>query len=124
MKRVIYLLAGLLLTGLVLKAQSLKAENDQTIDVEKDLTITDRIDSVYVFGFDLRESRSAKGGIWNVTTGKPETPLNFTKLRNDTIDGRPVVQLYREVVLGNHPLNGWETWTLKEGKWERLSGGS
>lgn len=119
MKRVIYLLAGLLLTGLVLKAQSLKAENDQTIDVEKDLTITDRIDSVYVFGFDLRESRSAKGGIWNVTTGKPETPLNFTKLRNDTIDGQPVVQLYREVVLGNHPLNGWETWTLKEGKWEK-----
>ena len=119
MKRVIYLLAGLLLTGLVLKAQSLKAENDQTIDVEKDLTITSRIDSVYVFGFDLRESRSAKGGIWNVTTGKPETPLNYTKLRNDTIDGQPVVQLYREVVLGNHPLNGWETWTLKEGKWEK-----
>ncbi len=83
----------------------------------KDVTIKERIDSVYVFGFDLHESRSAKGGIWNLETGKPETPQNYTRAKNDTIDGRPVVMLYREVALGNHPLNGWETWTLKDGKW-------
>ena len=83
----------------------------------KDLTIKTRIDSTYVFAFDLRESRSAKGGIWNVKTGKAETPLNYTRMKNDTIDGKPVVMLYREVALGNHPLNRWETWVLKEGKW-------
>ena len=83
----------------------------------KDLTIKTRIDSTYVFAFDLTESRSAKGGIWNVKTGKAETPLNFTQIKNDTIEGRPVIRLYREVVPGNHPLNRWETWVMKEGKW-------
>ena len=83
----------------------------------KDLTIKEKIDSTYVFGFDLTESRSAKGGIWNVKTGKPETPLNYTQIKNDTIDGKPVIMLYREVVPGNHPLNRWETWMQKEGKW-------
>ena len=83
----------------------------------KDLTIKTRIDSTYVFGFDLRKSRSAKGGIWNVKTGKAETPQNYTQIKNDTIEGKPVVMLYREVVLDNHPLNRWETWVLKKGKW-------
>lgn len=83
----------------------------------RNLTIKTRIDSTYVFAFDLTESRSAKGGIWNVKTGKAETPLNFTQIKNDTIEGRPVIRLYREVVPGNHPLNRWETWMLKEGKW-------
>lgn len=83
----------------------------------KDLTITQKLDSTYVFGFDLRESRSAKGGIWNVKTGKPETPLNYTQVKRDTISGQPVVLLYREVALGNHPLNRWEAWLLKENKW-------
>ena len=83
----------------------------------KDLTIKEKIDSTYVFAFDLTESRSARGGIWNVKTGKAETPLNFTQIKNDTIDGRPVIRLYREVVPGNHPLNRWETWVMKEGKW-------
>ena len=83
----------------------------------KDLTIRTRIDSVYVFGFDLTESRSAKGGIWNLKTGKPETPLNYTKAKQDTLNGVPVVMLYREVVRGNHPLNRWEPWILKEEKW-------
>lgn len=83
----------------------------------KELTIKEKIDSTYVFGFDLTESRSAKGGIWNVKTGKPETPLNYTQIKNDTIDGKPVIRLYREVVPGNHPLNRWETWVCKESKW-------
>ena len=83
----------------------------------KDLTIKTRIDSTYVFAFDLTESRSAKGGIWNVKTGKAETPQNYTQVKNDTINGQPVLMLYREVVLGNHPLNRWETWVQKEGKW-------
>lgn len=83
----------------------------------KDLTIKTRIDSTYVFAFDLTESRSAKGGIWNVKTGKAETPQNYTQMKNDTIEGRPVIRLYREVVPGNHPLNRWETWVMKEGKW-------
>lgn len=83
----------------------------------KDLTIKTRIDSTYVFAFDLTESRSAKGGIWNVKTGKAETPQNYTQIKNDTIEGRPVIRLYREVVPGNHPLNRWETWVMKEGKW-------
>ncbi|MCQ2222133.1 MAG: hypothetical protein MJZ12_12130, partial [Prevotella sp.] len=81
------------------------------------LTIKTRIDSTYVFAFDLTESRSAKGGIWNVKTGKAETPQNYTQIKNDTIEGRPVIRLYREVVPGNHPLNRWETWVMKEGKW-------
>lgn len=84
---------------------------------QNDLTITAKIDSVYVFGFDLTQSRSAKGGIWNLKTGKPETPLNYSTAQNDTIEGRPVVKLYREVVPGNHPLNGWETWMRKDGQW-------
>ncbi len=83
----------------------------------KDLTIKTHIDSTYVFAFDLTESRSAKGGIWNVKTGKAETPQNYTQIKNDTIEGRPVIRLYREVVPGNHPLNRWETWVMKEGKW-------
>lgn len=83
----------------------------------KDLTIKTRIDSTYVFAFDLTESRSAKGGIWNVKTGKAEIPQNYTQIKNDTIEGRPVIRLYREVVPGNHPLNRWETWVMKEGKW-------
>lgn len=83
----------------------------------KDLTIKEKIDDTYVFGFDLRESRSAKGGIWNVNTGKPETPLNYTQMKNDTIEGKPVIMLYREIVPGNHPLNKWETWIRKEYKW-------
>ncbi len=83
----------------------------------KGLTIKTRVDSTYVFAFDLTESRSAKGGIWNVKTGKAETPQNYTQIKNDTIDGRPVIRLYREVVPGNHPLNRWEAWVLKEGKW-------
>ena len=83
----------------------------------KNLTIKEKIDSTYVFAFDLTESRSAKGGIWNVKTGKAETPQNYTQMKNDTIEGRPVIRLYREVVPGNHPLNRWETWVMKEGKW-------
>ncbi len=83
----------------------------------RNLTIKTRIDSTYVFAFDLTESRSAKGGIWNVKTGKAETPLNFTQIKNDTIEGRPVIRLYREVVPGNHPLNRWETWMMKDAKW-------
>ena len=62
------------------------------------------IDSVYVFGFDLTETLFAKGGIWNAVTGKPETPLNYTNARKDTVDSVPVVKLYRQVVPGNHPL--------------------
>lgn len=85
-----------------------------------DLTITDKIDSVYVFGFNLKESRSAKGGIWNLRTGKPETPLNYSEARKDTLNGQPAVMLYRELVLGKHPLNGWETWVLKKEGWVRI----
>lgn len=84
------------------------------------LTIRAGIDSSYVFGFDLRESRSAKGGIWNVRTGKPETPLSYTQMRNDNVDGESVIMLYREVVPGNHPLNVWETWAFREGRWIRV----
>ena len=85
----------------------------------KDLTVTTEIDSVYVFGFDLKESRSAKGGIWNLRTGRPVTPLNYSTARKDTINNHPAVMLYREVVPGYHPLNGWETWVLKEEGWVR-----
>lgn len=85
----------------------------------KDLTVKTHIDSTYAFAFDLRESRSAKGGIWNMKTGRPETPLNYTQVRNDTIDGRPVIMLYREVVPGNHPLNLWEAWILDGSQWVR-----
>lgn len=87
----------------------------------KDLNIQTQIDSTYVFGFNLKESRSAKGGIWNIKTGKPETPQNYSRAQKDTIDGQPVVKLYRQVALGNHPLNGWETWMLKDGKWVNMS---
>ncbi len=86
-------------------------------DTTNGLTIKNQIDSTYVFGFDLTQSRSAKGGIWNLKTGKAETPLNYSSMKNDTIDGQPVVKLYREVVPGNHPLNGWEIWMRKEDKW-------
>ena len=88
-----------------------------TRDRVRNLNITERIDSIYGFGFDLTESRSAKGGIWNTRTGKPETPLNYTKARKDSIDSQPVIKLYRQVVPGNHPLNGWETWVIKDGEW-------
>lgn len=74
------------------------------------LNIQTRIDATYAFAFDLTESRSAKGGIWNVKTGEAVTPLNYSEAKTDTIDGKPVVKLYRQVALGNHPLNGWETW--------------
>lgn len=81
------------------------------------LTIKTRIDSVYVFGFDLTESRNAKGGIWNQTTGQPVTPQNYSEAKTDTINGQPVVRLYREVVRGNHPLNGWEIWMRCNETW-------
>lgn len=85
------------------------------------LTIKTHIDSTYVFGFDLTHSRLAKGGIWNLKTGKAETPLSFSSIKNDTINGKPVIMLFREVVPGNHPLNGWEPWTLKDGKWVKVT---
>lgn len=85
------------------------------------LTIKTRIDSTFVFAFDLTESRSAKGGIWNMKTGEAVTPLNYSEAKTDTINGEPVVKLYRQVALGNHPLNGWETWVQKCCcKWVRL----
>lgn len=83
----------------------------------KDLTIKTSIDSTFVFGFDLTQSRSAKGGIWNLKTGKTETPLNYSQMKTDTVDGKPVIMLYREMVPGNHPLNRWEIWIRKECKW-------
>lgn len=102
----------LLLSALSLQAQVVKDINN--------LTIKARIDSVYVFGYDLTESRLAKGAIWNLQTGKAETPQSFTSFKADTIGGVPVMMLYREVVRGNHPLNGWETWIYKDGKWEAI----
>lgn len=84
------------------------------------LTITTEIDSVYVFGFNLKESRSAKGGIWNLRTGRAETPLNYSMARIDTLNGQIAVMLYRELVLGNHPLNGWEAWVQKKEGWVRI----
>lgn len=89
-------------------------------DRTRNLAMKTHIDSVYVFGFDLTESRSAKGGIWNTKTGKPETPLNYSDVRKDTIDSVPVVKLYRQVVLGNHPLNGWGIWRRTENGWIRI----
>lgn len=83
----------------------------------KNLTIKTKIDKTYVFAFDLTESRSAKGGIWNLKKGKFVTPQNYTEAKTDTIDGQPVVMLYRQVMLGNHPLNGWEKWTKKGRQW-------
>lgn len=109
--RKIYTVLCLLLFCQVLMAQE-----------SKNLTIKAKIDSTYVFGFDLHESRSAKGGIWNVKTGKAETPLNYTQIKNDTIEGKPVIMLYREVVPGNHPLNRWETWIRKGCKWSSING--
>ena len=100
-----------IILGLLSLCQGMKAQDIQN------LTIKEKIDSVYAFGFNLTESRSAKGGIWNVKTGKAETPLSYTKIKKDTIDGQPVIMLYREVALGNHPLNRWETWMLKDDKW-------
>lgn len=91
--------------------------------IPKDITVATRIDSTFVFGFDLTQSRSAKGGIWNVKTGKAETPLIYSKAKNDTINGKPVIKLYREVVPGNHPLNGWEIWRQKEDKWINIEKG-
>lgn len=111
MKR-IYILALCLFLSFAANAQ----------DKARNLDVKTHIDSVYVFGFDLTESRSAKGGIWNTMTGKPETPLNYTKAQKDTVDSVPVVKLYRQVVPGNHPLNGWETWRRKEGMWICIDG--
>lgn len=105
-----YILAFCLLLSSLANAQERK----------RDLNIETHIDSVYVFGFDLSESRSAKGGIWNTETGKPETPLNYTKAKRDTVDSVPVVRLYRQVVPGNHPLNGWEIWSRTENGWIRI----
>lgn len=84
------------------------------------LNINTRIDDTYAFAFDFTESRSAKGGIWNVKTGEAVTPLNYSEAKTDTINGKPVVKLYRQVVLGNHPLNGWETWVMDSSKWVRM----
>ena len=84
------------------------------------LNIQTRIDDTYAFAFDLTESRSAKGGIWNVKTGEAVTPLNYSEAKTDTIDGKLVVKLYRQVALGNHPLNGWETWVMDSSKWVRM----
>lgn len=111
MKR-IYMLTLCLMLSFVTNAQ----------DKTRNLDMKTYIDSVYVFGVDLTESRSAKGGIWNTRTGKPETPLNYTKVRKDTLDSMPVVKLYRQVVPGNHPLNGWETWRRKDGMWICMDG--
>lgn len=86
----------------------------------RELTITARIDSTYVFGFDLTSSRSARGGIWHEQTGVAATPLCYSRMQCDTIDGQPVVRLYREVVPGAHPLNRWETWAWRENQWIRL----
>lgn len=89
-------------------------------DANNGLTFKTQIDSAYVFAFDLRESRSAKGGIWSIKEGKFVTPQNFSEAKTDTINGQPVVKLYRQVGLGNHPLNGWETWINKDCKWIRM----
>lgn len=101
-----------LLLCLLLIGQAMKAQ-----DSIKDVSVKTRIDSVYVFGFNNKESRDAKGGIWNLKTGKPETPQNYSQAVTDTINGQPVVKLYRQVVWGNHPLNGWEIWMRRDGKW-------
>lgn len=85
MKRVLILISSLLLP-LGMNAQ----------DRVRNLDIRTQIDSIYAFGFDLTESRSAKGGIWNLRTGKPETPLNYMSVKNDTIGSMPVVKLYRQ----------------------------
>ncbi|MBQ0143728.1 MAG: hypothetical protein MJY86_07715 [Bacteroidales bacterium] len=94
-----------------------------TRNISKTIDVQTNIDGNYAFGFDLKDSRSTKGAIWNLKTGKPETPQNYSRMQVDTIDGQPVVKLYREVALGNHPLNGWETWTLKDGKWICIDSG-
>ena len=98
----------------MLLASSVQAQN------ANNLTVKMRIDDTYAFAFDLTESRSAKGGIWNVKTGEAVTPLNYSEAKTDTIDGKPVVKLYRQVALGNHPLNGWETWVMDSSKWVRM----
>ncbi|MCQ2255176.1 MAG: hypothetical protein MJZ29_06730 [Bacteroidaceae bacterium] len=98
----------------MLLSSSVQAQN------ANNLTVKMRIDDTYAFAFDLTESRSAKGGIWNVKTGEAVTPLNYSEAKTDTIDGKPVVKLYRQVALGNHPLNGWETWVMDSSKWVRM----
>lgn len=114
MRRLFFILACLLALSTFLPS-SVKAQSTNN------LSIKTRIDSTFVFAFDLTESRSAKGGIWNLKTGEAVTPLNYTEAKTDTIDGKPVVKLYRQVALGNHPLNGWETWAKKCCcKWERF----
>ena len=85
-----------------------------------ELTIDTRIDSTHVFAYRLTESRSTRGAIWNTLTHEAETPQMYSEVKLDTLDGTAVVRLYRQVVWGNHPLNGWETWTVKENKWVKL----
>ena len=79
-----------------------------------ELTIDTRIDSTHVFAYRLKESRSARGAIWNLLTHEAETPEMYSEIQFDTLDGTAVVKLYRQVVWGDHPLNGWETWTRRE----------
>ncbi len=107
------------LNYIVLAFAMLLVSSVQAQDVSN-LNIKMRIDDTYAFAFDLSESRSAKGGIWNLKTGKAETPLNYSEAKTDTIDGKPVVMLYRQVALGNHPLNGWEPWVKECCQWVRM----
>lgn len=85
-----------------------------------ELTVDTRIDSTHVFAYRLAESRSARGAIWNTITHEAETPQMYSEIQLDTLDGSPVVRLYRQVVWSSHPLNGWETWTKRENGWEKL----
>lgn len=82
-----------------------------------ELTIETRIDSTYVFAYRLKESRSARGAVWNVRTREAVTPETYSEVKLDTLDGVPYMRLYRQVVWGNHPLNGWETWIMKDEQW-------
>ena len=111
MKKALSYLYPLILAFVIFMPASMQAQN------ANDLTVKMHIDDTYVFAFNLTESRSAKGGIWNLKTGKAETPLNYSEAKTDTIDGKLVVKLYRQVALGNHPLNGWETWVKEDSQW-------
>ncbi len=85
-----------------------------------ELTIDTHIDSTHVFAYRLTESRSARGAIWNILTHEAETPEMYSEIQLDTLDGTPVVRLYRQVVWSSHPLNGWETWARQNKKWIKL----
>lgn len=87
-----------------------------------ELTVDTRIDSTHVFAYRLKESRSARGAIWNIHTHEAETPEMYSEIQFDTLDGAAVVKLYRQVVWGKHPLNGWEIWTRREKGWIKLVG--